>query len=55
VHYAGWALFALCLLGFVTAAATMAWRRDFPEKGIELVLLGTVLGGTASAVLGSVS
>jgi uncharacterized membrane protein YsdA (DUF1294 family) len=55
VHYAGWALFALCLLGFVAAAATRAWRRDAPEKGIGLVLLGTVLGGTAGAVLGSVS
>jgi len=55
MHYGGWALFAVCLLGFVVAAATMAWRRDFPEKGIELVLLGTVLGGTAGAVLGSVS
>ncbi len=55
VHYGGWALFFVCLLGFVVAAATMAWRRDFPEKGIGLVLLGTVLGGTAGAVLGSVS
>jgi len=49
MHYGGWALFFVCLLGFVVAAATMAWRRDFPEKGIGLVLLGTALGGTAEA------
>ncbi len=55
MHYGGWALFFVCLLGLVVAAATMAWRRDVPEKGIGLVLLGTVLGGTAGAVLGSVS
>jgi len=55
VSYGGWALLFVCLLGFVVAAATRAWRRDFPEKGIGLVLLGTVLGGTAGAVLGSVS
>ncbi len=55
VHYGGWALFFVRLLGFVVAAATRAWRRDVPEKGIGLVLLGTVLGGTAGAVLGSVS
>jgi len=55
MHYGGWALFFVCPLGFVVAAATRAWRRDVPEKGIGLVLLGTMLGGTAGAVLGSVS
>ncbi len=55
MHYGGWALFFVCLLGFVVAAATRAWRRDVPEKFIGLVLLRTVLGGTAGAVLGSVS
>jgi len=54
MHHGGWALFAVCLLGFVVAAATMAWRVDVPEKFIGLVLLGTVLGGGAGAVLGSV-
>ena len=49
VHYAGWALFAVCLLGSVVAAATIAWRRVVPEKFIGLVLLGTALGGTAEA------
>jgi hypothetical protein len=60
VHYGGWALFALCLLGFAAAAAaTMAWKQhrgeEAPEKVVGLVLLGTVLGGTAGAVLGSVT
>jgi len=55
MHYGGWALFFVCLRGFVVGAATMAWRRDVPEKFVGLVLLGTVLGGTAGAVLGSVS
>jgi len=55
MHYVGWAVFFVCLLGFVAAAATIAWRRDVPEKFIGLVLLRTVLGGTAGAVLGSVS
>ncbi len=55
MHYGGWALFFVCLRGFVVAAATTAWRRDVPEKSVGLVLLGTVLGGTAGAVLGSVS
>jgi len=54
MHYGGWALFAVCLLGFVVAAATIAWRRDVPEKDVGLVLLGTVLYGAAGAVLGSV-
>jgi len=48
-------LFFVCLLGFVVAAATMAWRRDFPEKVVGLVLLGTVLGGGAGAIVGSVT
>ena len=58
VHYGGWAMFFVCLLGFVVAAAWLAWRQrrvEVPEKFIGLVLLGTVLGGTVGAVLGSVS
>ncbi len=55
VSYGGWALFFVCLLGFVVAGATRAWRRDVPEKSVGLVLLRTVLGGTTGAVLGSVS
>ncbi len=57
VHYGGWALFFVCLLGFVVAAAWLAWwqrRVDVPEKFIGLVLLGTVLGGMAGAIVGSV-
>ena len=50
----GWALFAVCLLGFGVAAARLL-HRDRPEKFTGLVLLGTVFGGTAGAVLGSVS
>jgi len=57
VSYGGWALFFVCLLGFVVAAARLAWRQrraEDPEKSIGLVLLGTVLGGTAGAIVGSV-
>ena len=50
----GWALFFVCLLGFVVAAARLR-HRDRPEKFTGLVLLGTMLGGTAGAVLGSVT
>ncbi len=51
-------MFFVCLLGFVAAATWLAWRQrrvEVPEKFIGLVLLGTVLGGTAGAIAGSVT
>jgi len=58
VHHGAWAVFFVCLLGFVAAATWLAWRQrrvEVPEKFIGLVLLGTVLGGTAGAIAGSVT
>ncbi len=52
-------MFAACLVGFVVAAATMAWkdRRGCVAslKGLGVALLGTVLIGAAGAILGSVT
>jgi len=57
MHYGGWAVFFVCLLGFAATAARMAWmvwRRDAPVKGVGLVLVCTLLYGAAGAGLGSV-
>jgi len=55
MYYVGWALFAVSLVGFVAVCAWMVWRREAPEKGVWLALLGTVLYGAAGVVVGSVS
>ena len=54
VSVGGWSLFFVCLLGFVVAAARLR-HRDRPEKFTGLVLLGTMLGGAAGAIVGSVT
>ncbi len=55
MYYVGWALSAVSLVGFVAVCAWMVWRREAPEKGVWLTLLGTVLYGAAGVVVGSVS
>jgi hypothetical protein len=60
VNYTAWGCFLACLLGFIVAAATMAWKHHRGEemssmKGLGMSLLGTVLIGAASAIVGSVS
>jgi len=34
-------------VGFVAVCTWMVWRREAPEKGVWLALLGTVLYGAA--------
>ena len=60
VNYVAWGAFAACLVGFVIAAATMAWKHHRGEeaasmKGLGFALLGTVLIGAAGAIVGSVT
>ena len=60
VNYIAWGAFAICLVGFIIAAATMGIKHsrgeDLPGmKGIALSLLGTVLIGSAGAIVGSVT
>jgi hypothetical protein len=60
VNYVAWGAFAACLVGFVIAAATMAWKHHRGEeaasmKGLGMSLLGTVLIGAAGAIVGSVT
>jgi len=55
MHYGGWALFAVSLVGFVAVCAWMVWRREAPEKGAGLVLVCTLLYGAAGAIVGSVT
>ncbi len=55
VHYGGWALYVACLLGLTVLAAMMVWRVDVPAKRAGLVFLGTMLGGAAGAIVGSVT
>ncbi|UZJ27017.1 hypothetical protein RHODO2019_18675 (plasmid) [Rhodococcus antarcticus] len=60
INYVAWGAFAICLVGFIIAAATMGIKHsrgeDLPGmKGIALSLLGTVLIGSAGAIVGSVT
>ncbi len=60
VNYVAWGAFAACLVGFVVAAATMAWKHHRGDeaasmKGLGFSLLGTVLIGAAGAIVGSVT
>ena len=60
INYLAWGAFAICLVGFIIAAATMGIKHsrgeDLPGmKGIALSLLGTVLIGSAGAIVGSVT
>ncbi len=60
VNYTAWGCFLACLVGFIIAAATMAWKHHRGEemssmKGLGMSLIGTVLIGAASAIVGSVS
>lgn len=60
INYVAWGAFAVCLVGFVVAAATMAFahhqgREAGSMKGLAMALLGTVLVGGASAIVGSVT
>jgi len=60
INYVAWGATAVCLVGFILAAATMGIKHgrgeDLPGmKGIALALLATVLIGGASAIVGSVT
>jgi len=60
VNYVAWGAFAVCLVGFVIAAASMAVKHHRGEemgamKGLGMSLLGTVLIGAAGAIVGSVT
>ncbi len=60
VNYIAWGAFAVCLIGFVIAAAGMAVKHHRGEemssmKGLGMSLMGTVLIGSAGAIVGSVT
>ena len=60
VNYLAWGAFAACLVGFVIAAATLAFKHHRGEemasmKGLGMSLAGTVLIGAAGAIVGSVT
>jgi hypothetical protein len=60
VNYLAWGAFAVCLVGFVIAGASIAINHHHGKemesmKGLFLSLLGTVLIGAAGAIVGSVT
>ncbi len=60
INYVAWGAFTACLVGFIAAAATMAWKHHRGEeaasmKGLGFALLGTVLIGAATGIVASVT
>ena len=60
INYIAWGAFGLCLVGFIIGAATMGIKHSRGEelpgmKNIALSMLGTVLIGSATAIIGSVT
>jgi hypothetical protein len=60
VNYIAWGALAVCLIGFVIAAAGIAVKHHRGEemasmKGLGMSLMGTVLIGAAGAIVGSVT
>lgn len=59
INFLAWGAFAVCLVGFIGAGAGMAVKHHRGEemasmKGLGLSLVGTVLIGAATAIVGAV-